>query len=386
MVTEQRLATFEPVIARDSVYYIERRLESDGDVLVRQGDRVEPGSEVASAMIAAGRPLMLNIARELGMEPDAVTRYLTRPVGSTFEEGEAIARARRGLRSVSCPAPVTSTLSTLDQATGVATLVPQTHPQHLYATVYGEVESLLGSQGAMIRAAGSRILGSVGLGRDTHGTLKVGVDRADRELTADMIDSSFRDCIVLGGMTLGTSALRRLADVGARGVIVGSISDSETRRFFGSDGEFASLLMWRQSSRQFEPSNGGGAHPLSVMVTEGFGRRRMAQPVFQFLAENENQVASIVVPPGTDVLTTRPALYLTGERLSGTDTIQRVHIEDGAVARLTDPERLGIVVTCRSEVFEDPNRSGVAREVVDVEYSNGTRALVPALNLEVLFS
>ncbi|MEX2426416.1 MAG: hypothetical protein WD401_06595 [Thermomicrobiaceae bacterium] len=385
MASERQAAAYEPVIVRDAVFYVERVLDADGEILVRPGDRVEPAGQLASAMVAEGRPLLLNIAREFDMEPEAVSRYLTRPVGSEFEEGEPIARARRGLRSVTCRAPVSAPLMALDEATGVATLVPQSHPQQLSAAVYGEVESVIERRGVSLRVGGSRVDGIIGLGRDTYGPLKVAVDRADRELTADMVDSDFRQSIVLAGMTLGTSALRKLIEVGARGVIVGSISDSEVRRYLAMDDrEPSSMILWRRMPAEFTPQHMSGSHGLTVFVTEGFGRRRMAQPVFQFLSGHENQIVSLLIPRDADVMSARPALYVSRERPSGDEAIQRVAVRDGTLARLTDPEHLAMVVTCRSGVTDSPGKTGVLREVVDVEFSNGTRTLVPATSLEVL--
>jgi hypothetical protein len=384
MTSDRQSAAYEPVIVRDAVFYVERVLDTEGEVLVRPGDRVEPSSQLASAMVAEGRPIMLNIAREFDMEPDTVVRYLTRPVGSEFEEGEPIARARRGLRSVTCRAPVSATLTALDESTGVATLLPQSHPQQLVAAVHGEVESVIERKGVSLRVGGSRVQGILGLGRDTCGALRVAVDRADRELTADMVDAEFRDCIVLGGMTLGMSALRRLIEVGARGVIVGSVSDSELRRYMATDErEPSSMLMWRRRSSEFIPQSGSSAG-LTVFVTEGFGRRRMAQPVFQFLSGQENQVVSLLLADEMDVLSARPALYISRERPGGDEAIQRVAVRDGTVARLTDPEHLAMVVTCRTGVVHAPGQTGVYRDVVDVEFSNGTRMLVPSTSLEVL--
>lgn len=376
----QSAASYEPAVVRDAVFYVERSLSEDGEVMVRQGDRVEPNSELASAMIAEGRPLLLNIAREFDMEPDTVARYLTKPIGSEFEADEPIARARSGLRSLTCTTPVHSTLSALDETTGVATLVPQSRPQQLFSAVHGEVDSVIERRGVWMRVGGSRVQGILGMGRDTFGPLKIAGDRADREFTADMVDPDFRDSIVLGGMTLGTSALRRLIEVGARGVIVGSVSDSEIRRYMTTgETEPSSMMLWRRRSSEFQPS-----HPLTIFVTEGFGRRRMAQPVFQYLSGQENQIASLLVPDDGDVLSARPTLYLSRERPGGDDVIQRVSVRDGTLARMANPEHLGMVVTCRSGIIESPAYTGASREVVDVEFSNGTRYLVPAANLEVL--
>lgn len=378
-------ASYEPVVVRDAEFYVGRTLDEDGDVLVRPGDRVEPGTQLVSALVAEGRPMQINVAREFDMEPDSVARYLTKPVGSEFDEGEPIARARRGLRSVTCRAPMRSTLSTFDEATGVATLVPQSNPQQLIAAVHGEVDSVVEHRGVWLRVGGSRVQGVLGLGTDTFGPLRVAVDRADREFTADMVDPDFRDSIVLAGMTLGTSALRRLIEVGARGVIVGGISDGEIRRYMTSgEQEPSSMVLWRSRPDEFVAQHEGTRRGLTVFVTEGFGRRRMAQPVFQYLSGQENAFVSLLVPRDSSVMSARPTLYISRERPGNGDVIQRVPIRDGTLARLIDPEHLGMVVTCRSGIIESPRHTGVLREVVDVELSNGSRQLIPASSIEVL--
>ena len=380
MSTDRQHAIYEPAIVRDASFYVERMLSGDGDVQVRPGDRVDPSTELATALVAQGRVLQVNVARELEMEPETVSRYLTKPIGTDFEEGEPVARARRGLRSVTCKAPVASTMTDFDESTGVVTLTPISHPQRLYACVHGEVDSVVDHRGVWLRVGGSRVTGALGLGQDTFGPLRVAVDRADREFTADMVDSDFRGSIVLAGMTLGTSALRRLIEEGVRGVIVGSISDSEIRRYMTTgETEPSSMVIWRQAS-----SNLQHAQPFSVFVTEGFGRRRMAQPVFQYLAGQENQMASLLIPDQTDVMSARPTLYLSRERPGGDEAIQRINLQDGTLARLVDPEHLGVVVTCRSGVIDSPHSTGVRRQVVDVEFGNGSRHLVPATSLEVL--
>jgi hypothetical protein len=376
--------TYEPIIIRDAEFYVERVLSGSGEIQVNEGDRVEPETELATTTVAAARPVSLHVARELGVDPGAISQYLSKPIGSTFQEGEPLARARRGLRSVSCNAPVTATLTAVDEGTGVVTLVPKADPLQLFATVYGDVAAVQNDQQVTIRTSGTRIQGSLGLGSDVFGPLRVGVDRGDRELTPDMVYPDFRDSIVLGGMTLGTAALRRLADVGAKGVIIGSIGEQEIRRFLGdSENELHSVLLWRKHTDDFDMAT-AGRQSITVFVTEGYGRRRMAQPLFQTLSGYDNQIAAIHIPRGMDVLEARPMMYITSDRKATADPVGAVPIRRGTVARLIDPQHLGVVVTCKTGVLPDAAQTGILRDVVRVELSNGSQRIVPAVNLEVL--
>jgi hypothetical protein len=382
---DNRTASYEPIVIESALFYLDRRMDEYGTVQVHVGDRVEPDTEIVSAMVLAGRPVVVQVARELDISPDSVARYLTKPIGSAFEQGEVVAKVRRGLRSITCQSPVVATLTSLDAGTGAATLTPKSEPKRLLAGVYGEVESIIEGRGAMVHASGSRIRGIAALGGETFGPLKVAVDRPGRELTADSIDGEFTGAMVLGGMTVGAAAVRRLIEVGARGVIVGSISEAEIRRSLARGGqEPTPASVWRQRPRDLDLGEHEKRTPFTVFVTEGFGRRRMAAPIYRFLSDREHQVASVLVPPDGDLFSARPDLFLTSDRAGGSDAIQRVSPRRGSVARLIDPEHLGVIVTCRGDVLTDLSRDGIGREVVDVEFTNGARRRVPAVNLEIV--
>jgi hypothetical protein len=382
---EGRADNYDPVLLESAMFFLDRQLSQPGTVKAHVGDRVEPESELAIATVLASRPVLLNIAGELDIAPTSVPQHLSKPTGSLFEQGEVVARARRGLRSVTCVAPVTGTLSSLDESTGLATLTPESETIRLHAAVHGEVESIIDDRGALIRASGSRIRGVLVLGGDVFGPLKTVVDRPDRELTADAIDNELSGSIVIGGMTLGAAALRKLVDVGALGVIVGSISEGEVRRALaGGAPEPSPISVWRRRPRELDLGLLYRRNPFTVFITEGFGRRRMASPIFRFLIDRENQPVSILSPLDGDLLSARPDLYLTGAQSGGDQVIQRVSPRNGSVARLVDPEHLGVVVACRSGVMVDLSRDGLAREVVDVELTNRVRRRVPALNLEII--
>src|SRR6185503_3051895 len=130
--------------------------------------------------------------------------------------------ARRGLRNATAETPVGGKLSEINEVSGTSTIVPESDGEALYALVHGEVEQIIEGRGALIRTGGARVRGAFALGQDVFGPIKVAVDRHDRELPPDGISPDLRGSIVLGGMTVGATAIRRLIEMGVRGVIVGS--------------------------------------------------------------------------------------------------------------------------------------------------------------------
>lgn len=376
-----QIAAQEPIIVDRGLFLIERRLGVTGETRVRVGEFVQPDAVVAVASAAPGRAITLHLAREIGVEPAALASHLTKPIGSSFQAGEAVARVRRGLRLATASAPDSGTLTEIDETNGTALFVPTAASAEVRAQVHGEVSAVDEGRGVVIQAVGARVQGAVGFGEDTFGPLAVAIDRADRELTADGVTPDLKGALVLAGMTVSAATLRRLAEVGARGVIVGSIGEAEVRRFVQA-GEDGAEVTWRPGPFGTPLAPGLEKAPLAVFVTEGFGRRPMAAPIFQFLTQRDGQEASLLLPsvPSDDP---RPALYFTAPIASGEDAVRPVAPANGIVARLCDPEHLGTVVTCRSEPVLRP-ALGAQRAVVEVELANGSRRWVPAANLEIL--
>ncbi|HUY98872.1 MAG TPA: hypothetical protein VMU89_00875 [Thermomicrobiaceae bacterium] len=377
-----QVAAAEPVIVDGAQFVVERALDVPGSVAVAVGDSVEPERSIAVASAPSGRVMTLHLARELGVAPGSIAQYLTKPIGSSFEAGEAVARSRRGLRSTVASAPFAGTVTEIDETAGTAILIPATSQFALEAMVFGRVEALIDDRGALISTSGSRVRGALGLGASVVGPIRAAIDRADRELTADAIGEDLRGSVVLAGMTAGAATMRRLAEVGARAVVMGSVSEAEIRRAVYPGRAPAVERFWRDGSGTIALMAEVDRVPLTVFVTEGFGRRPMAGPVFDFLAEHEGQLATILAGrPGVDE--GWPYLFFSTAPSQLDERIPRVVPSDGIRARLADPAQLGTVVVCRGGVIAEFAHGG-RREVVEVETGSGGRLRVPLANLEIL--
>ncbi|HET9016077.1 MAG TPA: hypothetical protein VFN57_10805 [Thermomicrobiaceae bacterium] len=377
-----RLAGTEPVIVEGAQYVVERAMDVPGTVSVHVGDAVDPKRSIAVASAPSGRVMTLHLARELGVPPASIAQYLTKPIGSTFEAGEAVARARRGLRTAAANAPFAGTVTEIDETAGTAILHPATTQFELQSLVFGQVEALVDDRGALISTGGARVRGAFGLGAAVVGPVRAAIDRADRELTADAIGEDLRGAVVLAGMTAGSATIRRLAEVGALAVIMGSISEGEIRRAVFPGSEPAVERFWRSGPGDVALIAEVDRVPITVFITEGFGRRPMAAPVFDFLMQHEGQPATILTGrAGVDE--GWPYLYLSAAPAPEDRPVPHIGPADGLHARLVDPAQLGTVVVCRSGSFTE-FAAGGPREVAEVETASGERVSVPLANLEFL--
>jgi len=371
-------------------FVLDRLLDRPGEVLVRVGDAVAPDTVVAKAN-AAEKPMMLFVASELGVPNDNVQRYLTRPVGSTFSAGDVIARARRSLRTVSVTAPSAGTLLSVDESTGTVTFSVSSGLDALHALLHGEVERIIPDHGAVIRSTGSRMFGILGFGEDAIGELVFGPDRPDREVTPDAVRDIWRGKIVVCGMTVGVPVLQKLKQVGVVGIIVGSLAESDVRRFLttgtaqsGSTAtEVPQRVFW--GSRHPDAAFAATAPdaPFVIVATEGFGRIPMAEPMFSFLRQYEGQIASVKATTSVGDQLKRPEIYVTGDNQAVGDRVTD-ELAPNRTVRLTASRELGTVVTCETGSFSRYNSAGVAESVTVVRLNSGDVRTVPVANVEVL--
>ena len=374
----------EPVIVERGDFVLQRTLDRPGEVIVRVGDRVTPESVIARSE-RTERQVSLYVANELGVPADSMDRYLTRKVGASFRAGEEVARRRSGLRNVSVSAPLSGVLTAIDVEHGTVTLNVTDEPVPLRSVVSGDLELIVQDRGAIIRAAGARIFGIAGFGDEAVGPLTIAVDRPERELTAQQVRDEWRGAIVVCGMTVGVPTLQRLRDVGVHGIIVGSIAEADIRRFLSADahGEATPVSFWLSSNQHDVLAPGAAPAPFAVMLTEGFGRIPMAEPVFAFLQRHAAHQASLLAHTSLGSSLRRPEMYVSG-RAEGSGERPDVTLRDGRMVRTIASGHPGVVGTCRSEVYTLTSDDGARREVVQVELPSGSVQAIPVTNIEVL--
>ena len=206
----------------------------------------------------------------------------------------------------------------------------------------------------------------------------VGSDRHDRELTVDNVSEEWRGAIILGGMTIGVPALRKLKEAGVAGVIVGSVSEADIRRFNAPDGEVDVQSFWARHNG-LPDGRGSG---LVIVATEGFGRLPMADAVYEFLASNAGNNVSVDTTTNSWQHLSRPEIHIAG---SGTgEDVPAASLDRSRAVRVSDTHRLGMSGTIASDVETRTSQTGLQRTGVTVEFENGTQEFIPIENVEVL--
>lgn len=369
-----------PILVRECDLRIVRRLPVQGEVTAKMGDRVEPGAIVATGEQAA-RPILVNVARDLDIAPGAAEERLVKEPGQSVTEGEALARRRRGLRTQTVRSPVGGTFLRFDPVMGVAMIRPAAARVELPAYIGGVVEEVEQARGVTIRAFGSRFYGAFGVGEEAFGVLKmVGGDR-QRPLSPELIDGRSGRAILAVGGTVSAAALAKAAQAGVRGVIAGAIEESELVSFL----QVPEGTLWRVGLPEWQFPN--ATAPLTLVITEGFGRTPMAPQIYETLAAGDGMQVSLC---GTTRLAggmRRPEVFVpsrSGGRSGEEAGLPLAALEPGTTVRLLDHDHLGVLAT----IAESPRRQRLAGDLVvealTVTLANGQQMRVPTANVEVL--
>jgi hypothetical protein len=371
----------EPIVVREHELRVVRRFPSESQIAVKARDRVTPDTVLGKSDPRAVA-VRVPIAEQLDLAAKDVARHLMRPVGSTFAAGEPLARARRGMRNVVVGTPVAGTLVEVEPDSGVALIAPAGAGE-VRALVPGDVEEIVGKSAVGIRTVGARVLGIVGLGAAAAGPLRLAVERPNQELAVDRVGPAMAGAIVVAGTYAGAAAIRKLVEVGAAGLVCGSIVEREIAAAFGWQAEDR-LAPWRQPPGERAIGDGLPV-PLAIIATEGFGAIPMNPLAFELIGELGGQRA--VVLPTTRVVgqAARPELIVPDESLLDQDAASsQALLVPGVPVRAVDHAHLGWTGVVASAPRRERYGDGLTALAVEVDFSDGVRRLIRAANLEVM--
>jgi hypothetical protein len=257
-----------------------RELPTAGDVLVKVGESVRGHQEIARAR-QPGELRILKVAEALGIEPIEVMAGLKTEVGKTISEGTIVCEHTGlfGLFRSSYKSPVAGVVEFITERTGhIGVRLPEIGIA-LDAYIDGVVTDIKGSKSITIESNAAFIQGIFGVGGERRGKITNLKVPPTKILTPAEIPASAKDAILVGGTRPQLAALRRAADAGAAGLVVGSIDDEALAGFLGYDLGIA--------------LTGDEEIPFTIIVTEGFGELAISPRIVDLLQSLEGETASI---------------------------------------------------------------------------------------------
>jgi hypothetical protein len=351
----------------------ERRLPLKGDVLVSRGDTVSARTVVARTLLP-GNVQTVNLASALGVEPGEVAAKLVRPLGSEVAAGETIAETKAlfGLMKSKATAPVAGVLESVSDVTGQLILREPPIPVEIDAFLAGTVVEVLPGEGVIVESPAAFVQGIFGIGGEVHGTLVTAVAGPDDELTADRLSGQHEGKVVVGGSYVNHAVLKEAIRLGVRAVIVGGFDDRDLRDLLGYDLGVA--------------ITGQETLGLTLVLTEGFGRIRMAERTFQLLKKLEGREAAVSGATQIRAGVMRPEIVVPlGEAGSSATETAVTGMDVGSLLRCIRGEhfgKIGRIVALPAALTELGSESHA--RVLEAELDGVGRVILPRANIELI--
>ncbi len=366
-------------ITEDTLVRRERRLPIKGETLVRVGQAVSPDTVVARAMLE-GNLHTFKAAEQLGVSASELTALLKKRVGEGVEKDELLAETKGlfGLFGSQCRAPVEGTIEHISAVSGYIGIRQAPRPIETLAYLQGEVVEILPEEGAIIQARAAFLQGIFGVGGERYGPLRMACSKPEEPLQEKNITQEMRGSVIIGGRGASEGALRKAAEAGVAGVVLGALPDAVLRAFVGRDIGVA--------------ITGQEDVPFTLILTEGFGEIPLAERTFRLLQSLEGKTASINGATQIRAGVIRPEIIVpreAGAALHGDHDFrpeESSQLAPGVVVRIIrEPYfgRLGKVVELPPELQEI--ETGAKVRVARIALEQG-EVMVPRANLEIIQS
>ncbi len=357
-----------------------RILPLKGEVVAKAGDTVQPDTVVARTFLP-GDVEPINVANQLGLPPEDIESCMLKKVGDAIQEGEVIARSRPlfGLKWFASESKATliGTVESISTVTGQVLLRGEPIPVEVKAYLRGEVVEVFEQEGVAVATWGSFIQGIFGIGGETHGTIKIAVPDNTTTLTEKYVTEDCKGCVIVGGSRVTAGAIRKAIKVGAAGVISGGFDDQDLREFLGYDIGVA--------------ITGSEELGVTLIITEGFGDINMAGKTFELLKSKDGMMACIngATQIRAGVIRPEAVIPIEGDVHARDDkgTFEQQGLIIGSPIRvIRHPHfgKLGKVSGLPSplQVLESESKA----RVLEVTFDDGSKAIVPRANVELIES
>ncbi|MDI6739289.1 MAG: hypothetical protein QME74_02880 [Candidatus Edwardsbacteria bacterium] len=361
-------------VTEKAVVRKDRRLPLKGQVLVKTGDVVTADQIVARTELP-GNVQTVNVAGLLGLLAEDVPSHMLKKIGDPISKDEAIAMSKSffGLFKSTCKAPVTGTIESISQITGQVILREPPLPVQVKAYIDGKIVQVNASEGVVVEAFGTFVQGIFGIGGEVCGEIKVVAADPSQELTPEMLTPECKGKVVIGGSLIKIAGLKKAAEVGAKAVVVGGFNDADLKAFLGYDIGVA--------------ITGTEQKGITLVVTEGFGQMTMAKKTFNLLKSKQGLKASVNGATQIRAGVMRPEVIIP---LAGDSAAEEAHKQDGGmdigmtIRAIRHPYfgRIGKVSALPHELQKLESESHA--RILEVEFEDGTKAIVPRANVELI--
>lgn len=353
-----------------------RRLPIPGEVLVKEGDKVDFNTVVARTSVL-GDAYFVPANTLLNIEPKSLPGCMVKKEGDEVKKDEVVAKyvTMFGMIKRFAKSPVDGSVEHVSDVTGRIVIRQKPSPIEVRAYIPGTVAKVLPREGAVIETNAAFIQGIFGVGGERHGELVILAKSPDEILKPEMITPECKGKILVGGSLITREVLEKAVEVEATAIMCGSIRNKDLTDFLGY--EIGVAITGEEEIK------------LSLVIIEGFGKMAMSKKTFNLLKSFEGKQACICGATQIRAGVLRPEIIIPYE-----ESIKKINAEDDELAggirsgtsirviRAPYFGQIGTVVSLPTGLEKLPTES-FAR-VVEIELEDGKRTVVPRANIEII--
>jgi len=362
-------------ILKSTILSKKRQLPLKGKVHVKKDEIVSHDTIVASTKIP-GNVHMVNLSKQLNVEPERVKELMLIEVDEEITKGQVIAESKGlfGMFKASVKSPIDGFLLNVSSVTGQATISEPAIPIEIDSYIDGEVQEVYDKEGVLIQANCATIQGILGVGGESKGEIEVLTETEEQEINSEMITSDLKGKIVVGGSYITLEAYKKAQKMNVSGVIVGGFNYTDLSQLLGFNLGVA--------------ITGSEELGTTLLITEGFGKIKMATRTFKLLSSLNGKYGSINGATQIRAGVIRPEVVVS---LNEYNQKQEEFNEDDLVINIGSSVRVvrapyfgqvGAVVELPSELLKMESETLV--RVARIKFENGEFSTVPRANLEVI--
>ena len=338
----------------------ERLLPAPGEVVVQENQRVDASTIIARVTLAKQHRLV-DIARQLGVPANQVDAFMVKHEGDLVKKDELLATRRELFLPHDILSPVEGLLLAVGE--GKALIAVAEPPLELRAGMPATVIKVIPDYGVTLETTGALLEGVWGNGQEAFGVIRVVGAGLATPLTPELIETELRGTIIAVGVLQDTATFAKLAEVGTRGLVIGSLH--------------ADLIPEVQKLS------------MPVLVIEGFGIQGFSQPAYTLLVGSSGREAWANAQSWNRFTGRRPEVIIPlpssgqtpGSPVNGDALKEGVKVR---VVRGTEAGRVGQVVSLSTEAMFTASGVRARLAFVKFEESEEPPTPIPFANLEIL--
>lgn len=333
-----------------------RQLPLAGEVLVNEGEQVQPTDVIAEASVP-NNLYMVDIAQGLGVDTADVKHCLARQPGEILMEGDVIAQVDgtfpRLVRS-----PVSGQFA--DFHRGQVVLETGREILQVQAGLIGTVDAVIPEYGAVLSTSGLLMQGMWGNGGAGFGKIKILTESWSVPLDTLMLADVDSTLVLAAGYCLSADALASLGELEPGGLILISMAPGLI--------SIAAMM------------------PMPIIILQGFGFDQPSRFFLETIEPHAGETACLQAGETDRQTGVRPEVIIPFEVDPGADSFgARVALRTGQRVSVFSGQELGKVGKVLS-LSEEPAifENGLLCSAAEIELETGQQITVPQQNLVVL--